>query len=772
MKTMQAETSTQKTTMPPDSTAQGEASSPRGLRLAVAAVLLLFVLVGGYLRFANLDALTIQVDEGFQALAVEAVLTHGYPKLESGFVYGRSPLFLYAQALSAKLFGLSEWSLRAPAAVFSLLAIPVAYVLGSRLMLGVRWRTGDEGSNTLFAALAGLLLAGMMALSAWEVEYARYGRFYSLFQLLYMLGVLAFMQGYLRNGRGYRSWRVAYWVLFMLTVSVHDLGVMLGLCFWAVLPLRGYATRTKAIYFAQSAVCGVLWVGYNKVWRGLQESLATAWPDVKADGTAELSFGGGAAGALLAKVLGLFPPVNLPVVRYLEQAWSETPWVLALAALPAAAATGYLVWLKLRALSAPRRGEDLADDTPCSGRLWLPVLLAAVWTAAFQQFMLAVVALLVFAAWRVRSWRHWLSPPVLVTLACVGASMAVWVFYFWQHDTISKHQWVPAVLDTPAVHHYFLQWFVPGWKRMMVLMLPAVYVVARLAARGTERGGRANGAWLLLIAIAAPILVTSELQWQFSESRYFFHLYPLMLLLLAAAGVWGAAIVRERVKAGPAWLVPSAVAGVGLLGLMIVTQDLNPAKAYAVTTRQHGDTKDTVRSVINFKFYAGWSQDQKTASLAAKDQIGENDTVLVVGPVHIAANYRYYLGRVDYVASTEGQYNQAKLTEEGRRVDLVSGGEVVSSAVRLREIAMEVERSGGVLWVFSDTEMVSAANWYLSDAEPALKEAVAALSTGPVFVGKDGKTTATRVSAPVARLSALSASELAVAATGDRGRGD
>ncbi len=715
--------------------------------VVVGVSLLLLLLVGGWLRFANLGELTAQVDEGFQALAVEAILEHGYPKLDTGFVYGRSPLFLYAQAGSAWLFGLSEWSLRFPSAVFGLLGIPVAYVLGRKL-----FDNGEDQKSVWLGVGVGLVLAAMFAVSAWQLEYARYGRFYTLFQLFYMLGVIAFLDGYLR---GRTLGKLLFWVFFVLTVSVHDLGVMLGLCFWAVIPLRGYRWSTKLAHFVGSIACAALWVGYTKLWRGA----AAAWSDVNPDrnptGLAEVKLeGDGLFSTLIGKLSGVLPGLNLPDFRLLEAVWARNPWVLALVALPGVLATGLLAAAKLRELAAKRNereGQATDEAGAVRGRLWLPLLLTAVWAATLQQFALAGVALLVYAAFHVRSWRQWLRRNELVTLGSCFVAMTLWVLYFWSSDAVGKHVWVPAVTNLPAVHNYFLQWFVPGWTRMFVLLIPAAYVVARWAARGANGNGRGNGAWLLLVAIAAPILVTSELRWQFSESRYFFHLYPLILAVLAAGvvalGVWvGQRVAAERL-------------GVSVFSVLVVaalvfagTKDLNPAEAWAVTARTHQSTKDPVRSVINFPFYAYWPQDQKSATLAAVDQVGPEDHVMVVGPVHVSANYRYYLGRVDSIASTSSMYSNARAGEDGRWIDLVTDGEVVSSAGRLMEIAADTQRRGGALWVFSDTVMVEPRNWYLSDAEPELKEAVAALTAQPMLTGKDGRTVVARVTFPAAML--------------------
>ncbi|MEM7577073.1 MAG: glycosyltransferase family 39 protein [Planctomycetota bacterium] len=718
-------------------------------RLVVLGSLIVLMLVGGLLRLVHLAELTLQVDEGFQALAVAAILDHGFPLLDSGYVYGRSPLFLYAQAGVAALFGLSEWSLRVPSAAFGVLGIPIAYLLGRRLFDGVLPRKPFDA-----AVAVGLVLAAFMALSAWQIEYARYARFYTLFQCLYMLGLIAFHAGWVRH----KAWgKLLFVPVFVMTVSVHDLGVMLGLCFWAVLPLRNVAWKTKGLHFVLSGLCGVVWVLYNKCWRGLQSTWASAWPDTVNDGTLDIVVDSANPIAwALARFASMFPGLNAPDLSVYLELWDTHTWVPTVLLIPALAATLALSTRKLR----EKKMEPHRIPEP-TGRLWLPLMLTAVWTAALHQFALSAVALLIYATVHVRSWRRWLRPAELVTLLSIGVMFVGWVGYFWLSDWPRK-TWLPAISNVPGVHRYFLQWFVPGWPRMLVLMVPAAWVVAHFAVKALRTGRdeasenhvrapeQLNGAWLLLVSIVAPILVTAELRWQFSESRYFLHLYPMILGVLAVGVVGVGLVAVKRVPqmrfAGLAGTLAALVFTVGF------TKDLNPASSWDVAARTHDSVKDPIRSTLNWSFYATWSRDQASVSAAAADQIEDADAIAVVGPAHVAANYAWYLPRVDAVIAPAEAYNTAKRNDAGQYVDLVSGGRVIGDTAALWDLARTVEARGGRLWLFSDAVMTQDRNWYLSNAEPNLKTAVAALMNDPLFTGRDGKTTASVSAMPADRL--------------------
>ncbi|CAN0460909.1 unnamed protein product, partial [Ectocarpus fasciculatus] len=174
--------------------------------------------------------------------------------------------------------------------------------------------------------------------------------------------------------------------------------------------------------------------------------------------------------------------------------------------------------------------------------------------------------------------------------------------------------------------------------RMLLLLIPAVLVTAHFATKAlrddtSDQPERVNGLWLLLVSIAAPILVTSELKWQFSESRYFLHLYPMILAVLAVGVVGVGLLASQRMpNARSAGVIATALA---LACTVAFTKDLNPTFAWSVVSRTHDSAKDPIRSTLNWSFYADWSRDQASVSAAAADQIDDIDAIAVVGPAHV-----------------------------------------------------------------------------------------------------------------------------------------
>src|SRR5262245_18832922 len=141
-------------------------------------VLAAIVAIGAYLRLAHLGALGFRWDEDLSGLAVRAILEKGVPELPSGMIYLRGGLFSHLIAVSATLFGFSEFALRLPAALFGIALIVAAYLYGA----------------ALFGRVVGLVTAALLAVSFWDIDLARYARFYSAFSVLYVLTLYAIWQ--------------------------------------------------------------------------------------------------------------------------------------------------------------------------------------------------------------------------------------------------------------------------------------------------------------------------------------------------------------------------------------------------------------------------------------------------------------------------------------------------------------------------------------------------------------------------------------------------
>ena len=177
-----------------------------------------------------------------------------------------------------------------------------------------------------------------------------------------------------------------------------------------------------------------------------------------------------------------------------------------------------------------------------------------------------------------------------------------------------------------------------------------------------------------------------------------------------------------------------------------MSQDANPAKAYRIGDRDYTTAKDTIRSVLNWKFYAGFHQDQKNPSLYAKKHLGQGDQILAVGPPHKASVYRFYLGRLDYIVRDPHTYTVTIRTKDGRDIDPVTGAQIVWGHDPLKAV-IEAPRDGD-LWILSDTVMTTTENWFLNDpTDPhdRTKRYLASLTDKPEVIGRDQKTFAAKV---------------------------
>lgn len=133
------------------------------------------MLYGLILRDYQLGAQSYWIDEGYTLNAVQATLDHGYPVLDSGFVYGRSWLHTYILAVAGFLFGITPVVMRGVAVLFGLGVIGIVGLLSQKLF-----------SRTV--AVSSMMFT---ALSYWEVAWSRQARMYIQLQFFFFLSLYA-----------------------------------------------------------------------------------------------------------------------------------------------------------------------------------------------------------------------------------------------------------------------------------------------------------------------------------------------------------------------------------------------------------------------------------------------------------------------------------------------------------------------------------------------------------------------------------------------------
>ncbi len=176
-------------------------------------------MAGFTLRVRNLGRLSFWSDDGFTFLAVTGILEKGFPLLPSGFVYCKHIFYSYAAAIPVIFSGMNEFSLRLMGVIFGTCMIPAVYLAGKKF----------------FNSAVGLFSALVITFSIWEIEFSRQARYYSLFQLLYLLSLYFFYRGFIEDRKKDKILTV---LCFTLTVFTQQLGLTLIFAFVFLLLIK------------------------------------------------------------------------------------------------------------------------------------------------------------------------------------------------------------------------------------------------------------------------------------------------------------------------------------------------------------------------------------------------------------------------------------------------------------------------------------------------------------------------------------------------------
>jgi len=153
------------------------------------AWVLLILLVGSFLRLYKLNQFPPslfgdEVDVGYQAYSIlktgKDYMGQAWPLSFHSLADWRTPLFLYADVPFVALFGLNEWGVRLPAALFGILTLPFFFLLTKKLF-----------QNEKLALAATFFLA----ISPWHLQYSRAA--FEVTQMLFLIivGLYFFLRG-------------------------------------------------------------------------------------------------------------------------------------------------------------------------------------------------------------------------------------------------------------------------------------------------------------------------------------------------------------------------------------------------------------------------------------------------------------------------------------------------------------------------------------------------------------------------------------------------
>ncbi|MGD8394431.1 MAG: glycosyltransferase family 39 protein [Candidatus Eiseniibacteriota bacterium] len=675
--------------------------------MAVWVTVLALVGVAFALRAWNLDALGLVADEGHQAMAVDGILAHGYPRVPSESIYLRGAPFLYAEALAARIWGTDAWALRFPAALFGSLTVLATFLLARRL----------------FGDAVGLVAAALLAFSIWGLELARYARMYTLLQLCFVLATHAFVRGYLD---GDHRWRVVTWFWMALAIVTHQLGVMVLLLFLvpACLPeesLPGDLRGWRRYRLAGPPV--VLGIGWLLVHRQIgQWMLSGGTPAADPEDATVVS---GLLG-LIEETLRI-PEMTMP----LNLLGTDRGAVATAAAM--------LVALGLAIVVVGVRQP---------GRRWRALVAIAALVAAFLNLFgvvagIAVGALLLFPG----GWRELTRLPWAIAWIGTALFALYWGGYLIMHPQALDPGWgAPwsigqVFMSYPPVWSRVLSWFVEGWPRLSVLVAIGLLVMGALFLADRRRPAPLVGIGALLL----PLVGVTFGHDGFNEIRYHFHVYPLLIIVLAA--------VLSVVARGVTSAIDIALAYAGrtfawrrgvevmvtIMLLVVSTRDVSPAGIAEVIRRDYTSTKDPIRSTLNWRPYATFHQDHVGPARFVREHLRPDDRVMVFGPTYWTSIYVHYIGRVDYVVAEKA----VPLEREGHLIHHVTGVRILTRLDELEQVLAE-ERDH-TIWLLGDLKMLGDSTTSFS---PPMKARLRELATPWQYLGRDGNTLVRRLDPP------------------------
>jgi hypothetical protein len=514
-----------------------------GSRLGLIVVMLGVVALATFTRFHDLGGAPLAEDEYYTTRGIEWIIATGLPAIPDGGYYTRGLLFQYLAAGAARLFGADAFAYRLPAAIFGLLLSITAFFYARR-----------------FAGIAvGLTVAVLLLLSSWEVEFSRFIRFYTLFQVIVLLYLIALDKAYFEARA---SWRYVPHAVLLLGGLAHELAILLAPLLF--LPLLPACTRLRLgsipAWLSLAVVSLIVTVLVGIISVGIDTSNYGVVDRYPAD------YGG--------YVLGAASPLALPSLPFFRLLGSPFQHILALGLIGAVMVALFLAQKQW----GGRRFE------------WPDLLLALALLAAVSHLFATVGLLLVWAVARYDLWRLTTQPPRrLVMLGLILAIMAGWaalalamperlltpeVVRRWQMDVTEPGE-LGAILRAlwstffglPDLYRTTLRPFATELPELaLVLVVALVWFVIAHRHDAIPELLRHPGIFVIYWALIMALFSVGD-----STSRYWFPLLPVIYTFIAVS------LVEAFTRFWPQ-AVPAARRGACAvtLALFMLGPDFNP----------------------------------------------------------------------------------------------------------------------------------------------------------------------------------------------------
>jgi Dolichyl-phosphate-mannose-protein mannosyltransferase len=463
----------------------------------LVAILLLAMVWGLFVRFNGLGSRPLAVDEYFSITAVQYLLDKGVAEFPTGGYYMRGLPLQYLQAGSVLLFGDNEFAHRLPAALFSVFTLVFVF-LYARIFLP--W------------PLAAVCVA-ILAVSGWEIEFSRFSRMYAAFQCITVAFFLAYHQAYFK---GSEKLKYLPHALALVAVTFHALGVFL--LPFLFLPLfidrnarQGAPLRNPWVFAIVSMATVLVGIGFWQLESRLrhyhvQQSLPNGFhPQPHTDALGPLD-------AYRALPIG-------------------TSVLIAFVAMALVTGCFLLFW---------RRSKTISTNSFSALNLGLLLLLLSTVFHLFAVSLCIVVVLLIRYQLHHRVLKDKFRLGMLILSGLIACA---WILY-----AIHDQSWRDRVLASSlprALRVVFFGWpdFYQPILYPLIDALPFLTIIflSSLAWHVGQLGHKnitvilRHPIMIILGVFSAIAVVTPIIKPLYEETRYFYNVYPFIILLIVMA---------------------------------------------------------------------------------------------------------------------------------------------------------------------------------------------------------------------------------------------
>jgi hypothetical protein len=523
---------------------------------ALFGIVLLAMGWGLFVRFDGLGSSPLVEDEYLSVTSVQYIVQKGVPEFPTGGYYLRGLPLQYIEAGSVLLFGDNEFAHRLPAALFGVLTLALL-LLYARIFLP--W------------PLAAACVA-MLAVSSWEIEFGRFGRMYAAFQCITVAFFLAYHRAYFGGNR-----RLTYLphALALIAILCHALGVFL--LPFLFLPL----------FIERNASSGA--TPPRNRWTFAMVSLAT-------------TLAGVAYWQLESRLRDFHVHQNVPNELHVPTSDSLGP-LAAYKVLPITGnlpgafllimlAAGLFIFFRSVSKRGPQNRLSVVD-------VLLFLLLLSTVMHLFAVSVCIGAVLLIRYQLHHSTLKHRAR---LALLALSGLTASAWVAY-----AIYDQSWRERMLSATFPRAFRILFF--GWPDFYapvlspwIAALPFLTLIFLVAlAWHVFQQGRQNLTSILghpitvIIGVFGSIAVIDPiLHPMLKETRYFYHVYPFVILLIVMACYEVVRRIAGRVIAPKTQVL---LTGLVALGLFIVSGD------FSLRQLLHTNSAEVTFRIGQFKRY-------------------------------------------------------------------------------------------------------------------------------------------------------------------------